>query len=125
MKEVNMKKALIALAVLFLMGPVAKATAGAAEGEAVWKSVKCSNCHNQNDKKKVGPGLAGALTRADEAWVKAWLADPEAAWKANEGYMVTLKTAMGKAGSPKPAHKTRKLTEPEINDLVEFLKTFK
>jgi len=121
-----MKKAIILFAILAVFGRTETASAGAAEGEAAWKAVKCGNCHNQTDKKKVGPGLAGILARADEAWVKSWLADPEGVWKANEGYTATMKAAMGKAGSPKPSHKTsRKLTEQEVNDLVEFMKGFK
>jgi len=120
-----MKKASIIFAALAVLIQAQTAAAGAAEGEAAWKALKCGNCHNQTDKKKVGPGLAGLMTRTNDAWVKSWLADPEGVWKANEGYTVTLKTAMGKAGSPKPAHKTRKLTEQEVNDLVEFMKGFK
>ncbi|MDH4184823.1 MAG: cytochrome c [Nitrospinota bacterium] len=120
-----MKKAISIFAMMLLAGAASESFADSVAGQGLWKSAKCSNCHNQNEKKKVGPGLGGIFTRADEAWVKAWLADSESAWKANEGYTATLKATMGKEKSPKPSHKTRKLTDQEIADLVEFLKTFK
>jgi cytochrome c2 len=86
-------------------------------------SLKCTNCHNINDKKKVGPGLAGISKRATDDWIKKWLKDPPAAWNADDEYTKKLKETMKKTASPKPSHATRALTDQEIGDLLDFLKT--
>jgi len=100
------------------------AQADPAAGEAFFNGGgKCKNCHNTSDKKKVGPGLSQITQRAGEDWIKAFLNDTNGVWAADEGYTKTLKAAMNKTGKPKPAHKTRQLTETEINDLLDFLKT--
>lgn len=112
---------LAALTALFLAAP---ASADSAAGEALFNGDgKCKTCHNVTDKKKVGPGLAGILTRAPEAWVASFLKDPAGVWKANEGYTATLKTATKAASKPNPTHKTPPLTDQQIADLIAYLKT--
>ncbi|MBI4829893.1 MAG: cytochrome c [Nitrospinae bacterium] len=117
-----MRVILLAAAMIFALGTV-KAHADAAAGEALFDSAKCKQCHNPSDKKKVGPGLTGIMKRTDEAWTRAWLKNAVAVWEANQGYTVELKKSMNKADKPKPAHKTRELTDQEISDLVDYLKT--
>ena len=117
-----MNKAILAIIAVLLALNTSSALAASA-GEELFKSAKCSNCHNTSEKKKVGPGLAGLMQRTNEVWVRAWLADSVAVWTANEAYTVTLKATMKKEASPKPSHKTRKLEASEIDALVEFLKT--
>lgn len=85
--------------------------------------VKCINCHNINDKKKVGPGLAEITKRTTEDWLKKWLKDPPAVWNAGDDYTKKLKETMKKADKPKPSHTTRPLTDPEIGDLLDYMKT--
>lgn len=100
------------------------AHADANAGKSLFEgAVKCTNCHNINDKKKVGPGLAGITKRASEDWLKKWLKDPPAAWNADDEYTKKLKEAMKKADKPKPSHTTRALTDQEIADLMDYLKT--
>lgn len=85
--------------------------------------LKCTNCHNINDKKKVGPGLAGINKRASDDWLKKWLKDPPAAWNAEDDYTKKLKETMKKTDKPKPAHSTRPLADQEIVDLLDYMKT--
>lgn len=118
-----MKKISAFVVALFIFN-VSNAFAGVAEGEALFKSVKCKNCHNITEKKKVGPGLKGVSKRASDDWVKAWLENSKAVWTANEGYTRTLKKVMKKESKPKPTHKVKKkLTEQEIKDLMDYMKT--
>ena len=93
-------------------------------GKALFEGpVKCVNCHNVNDKKKVGPGLAGITKRTTEDWLKNWLKDPPAAWNADDEYTKKLKETMKKVGMPKPTHQTRPLSDQEIGDLLDYIKT--
>lgn len=112
---------LTALVVFFFTVPV---SANPGAGEGIFNGDgKCKTCHNITDKKKVGPGLAGILTRAPEAWVAAFLKDPAGVWKADEGYTKTLKNATKAASKPSPSHKTPPLTDQQITDLTAYLKT--
>ena len=109
------------IATMFTSGP---AYADLNAGKALFEgSVKCTNCHNLSDKKKVGPGLAGIAKRTTEDWIKKWLKDPPAAWNADDEYTKKLKETMKKADKPKPSHTTRPLSDQEIGDLVDYLKT--
>jgi len=118
----NVSTAVVALVALFALGTT-NAYADAAAGEALFASTKCKNCHKITDKKKVGPGLAGVAKRVSDDWLKAWLADANGVWTANEGYTAELKKTMKKEDKPKTAHKTRKLTDQEIADLIAYMKT--
>jgi len=117
------KVAVLAIIFLFISAP--HVFADAAAGKAIFKKIgKCKNCHKITAKDKVGPGLAGISKRAPEKWLKAWLKDSLVVWKANEGYTITLKKAVGKESKPKPAHKVKaKLSDQQINDLIDYLKT--
>ena len=110
-----------ALAAMFTSG---SAYADVNAGKALFEGpVKCVNCHNVNDKKKVGPGLAGITKRTTEDWLKNWLKDPPATWNADDEYTKKLKEIMKKVGMPKPTHQTRPLSDQEIGDLLDYIKT--
>jgi len=113
------------LVIMFLFISAPHVFADAAAGKAIFKKPgKCKNCHNITTKEKVGPGLAGITKKAPEEWIKAWLRDYLAVWKANEGYTKVLKKAVGKENKPKPTHKVKaKLSDQQINDLIDYLKT--
>lgn len=117
------RKAMIVTGVFFFItGSYAMADASA--GEALFNGDgKCKNCHRTNDKKKVGPGLQGITERASEEWLRAWLKDPPAVWNANDEYTAKLKKEMKKENKPKPTHKTKELSDKEIDDLMDYLKT--
>ena len=118
-----MKKIIYLVPVLAILAGALPAMADAAAGEALFNGAgKCKNCHKTTDKKKVGPGLAGAVSRGGEEWIKAFLKDPQAVWTADEGYTKTLKAAVNNT-KPKPKHKTRQLTDDEIQALLDYLKT--
>ena len=114
--------ALIAATFFLFSGTMAFADAEA--GKTLYKkSGKCKNCHKTTDKKKVGPGLAGITKRASDEWLRGWLKDPKAVWTANDPYVAGLKKIMKKEGKPKPSHKTKDLSDQEINDLMDYMKT--
>lgn len=93
-------------------------------GKSLFESAgKCINCHNVNDKKKVGPGLAEITKRTTEDWLKKWLKDPPAVWNAGDDYTKKLKETMKKVDKPKPAHNTRPLSDQEVADLLDYMKT--
>lgn len=117
-----MRKIALAAAALLVLS-VSQASADPAAGESLFNGGgKCKNCHKTTEKKKVGPGLAGITKRASEDWIKAWLKDPQGVWEANEGYTKTLKAAMKKESKPKTSHKTKKLSDQEIADLMDYMK---
>lgn len=119
-----MNAKLLTLTALIALFSAVPAFSDSATGESIFNGEgKCKTCHNVTGKKKVGPGLAGILTRAPEAWVAAFLKDPAGVWKANEGYTQTLKTALNAANKQNPSHKTPPLTDQQIADLTAFLKT--
>jgi cytochrome c2 len=84
---------------------------------------KCKNCHKITHKRKVGPGMAGVAKRTSENWIRSWLKDPRSVWTSNDEYTVQLKKYMKKEGKPKPTHKTKPLSDQEISDLLDYLKT--
>ncbi len=126
----KMKKVTLMVAVLFLFSGIIYMNSGATvfasadAGKALFNGAgKCKNCHKTTDKKKVGPGLAGITKRATDGWIRSWLKDPKAVWTANDPYTAGLKKIMKKEGKPKPSHKTKALSDQEINDLMDYLKT--
>ena len=103
-------------------------SADAAKGEAIFKDTKvgnCKTCHNTNDKKKVGPGLKGAIDRHSREWLEKWIADPQAVWDTNDADIQDLKKRMNKKDKPKTAMKPGKLSADQIADVIDFLSTLK
>jgi len=108
-------------------------TGNAANGEKL--AGKCKTCHNFNDKKKVGPGLAGVVGRkagsmADMAysaslkgagWV--WDAAHLAPWLCNT--VDALKEFTGDAGA-KTKMPSQRICDPQQQaDMIAYLKTLK
>jgi len=65
------------------VGPVKDANVGegidaslVAEGKAIFES-KCTPCHQLNDQKLVGPGLAGVTERRKPEWIMNMILNPE------------------------------------------------
>lgn len=109
-------------ALVFMTAP--QASADAAGGEKLFNGDgRCKTCHRTSGKKKVGPGLKGVVERAGEEWIRAWLKDPPAVWSGADPYTADLKKRMKKEDKPKPTHKTRELTDQEVEDLIDFFKT--
>ena len=120
--EVFRRGMVFGAALMFLT--VSYASADASAGKALFEGAgKCGKCHKTTEKKKVGPGLKGVVARAGEDWIKGWLKDPPAVWKANDAYMQSLKKLMKKESKPKPTHKTKPLSDQQIADLLDYLKT--
>ncbi|MBI4666891.1 MAG: cytochrome c [Nitrospinae bacterium] len=108
----------------FSLATTGSAWADAGAGKAIFEGAgKCGPCHNITDKKKVGPGLAGVSKRTTDEWMSKWLKDTQGTWDANDAYTAKLKSEMKKEGKPKPAHQSKALSDQEIKDLVDYLKT--
>jgi len=111
--------------------PAPAATGDVAKGQAL--SSKCKACHNFNDKKKVGPGLAGIFNRkagamADMSYSDAlsagtwnWDAAHLAAWVCDS--KAAVKTFSGDASATTKMTSVRVCDPTDQADLIAYLKT--
>jgi len=111
--------------------PAPAATGDVAKGQAL--SSKCKACHNFNDKKKVGPGLAGIYNRkagamADMSYSDAlaagtwnWDAAHLAAWVCDS--KAAVKTFSGDASATTKMTSVRVCDAADQADLIAYLKT--
>lgn len=110
---------ILVAALLLTFGLSTNAVASVAEGEAVFKS-KCKACHKFG-RKVMGPDLAGISKRATPEWLKKWLTDTKGTFAGNDPYTIEMKKrAKSKA---KPKHRTKKMTEADISNVIDFLMT--
>ncbi|MDH5477347.1 MAG: cytochrome c [Nitrospinota bacterium] len=115
-----MKRSLaIIMAFAFIVGFTSKASA---DGEALWGSKKCKNCHNMSDKKKVGPGLAGITGKRSEAWLVKWMMDTKGTWDDGSADTEAMKKEHGLEKSKKPKMKVGKISEAEAKDIIAYMK---
>ncbi len=114
---------LAAFAIVFCVSTSAFA-ADPESGTAIFNGKgKCKTCHKNDEKKLVGPGLAGVKTRHPEAWMKKWITNPQEVWAADDADVQELKKRVNKVGKPKTAMAPGKLTEGEIDDVIAFITT--
>jgi cytochrome c2 len=83
----------------------------ARKGEQLFASKGCSGCHSTGTKTVVGPGLAGV---ADRAGAEVYL------WES-----IRNPAAFIVPGFPNAMPPFGTLTDQEVNDLIEYLKTLK
>jgi len=109
----------ILLAVLCLFGQGTAMAADAKAGKVIFDAV-CSHCHRTDYDDKFGPGLGGIKDRVSDAWLDAWLQDPEAMVKTDE-YAKALRESndYGMTMPQIPAMKDPKSRA----DVIEYLKT--
>jgi cytochrome c2 len=95
---------------LWLLAGTGTAFAGAEEGKKTFETKKCITCHSLGSAKgamaKLGGPLDGVGAKRDAAWLKGYLTDP--------------KSKIPTAKMPK-----QKLTEKEIDDLVQYMLSLK
>ncbi|MDH5510101.1 MAG: cytochrome c [Nitrospinota bacterium] len=116
-----MKRALvIMMALAFVVGFTSKASAG--DGEGLWGSKKCKNCHNLSDKKKVGPGLAGVTSKRSEEWLVKWLTDTKGTWDDGSADTMKMKADHGIEKQKKPKMKAPKMSEQDAKDIIAYMK---
>ncbi|TLU98097.1 c-type cytochrome [Dyadobacter luticola] len=80
-------------------GGAAAAPAGggdAAKGEALFKN-NCAQCHSPTDERVVGPGLKGASSRHDFAWLTKWVRNSQAVIASGDPYAVKIYNEYSKA----------------------------
>nr|WP_310588998.1 c-type cytochrome [Dyadobacter crusticola] len=68
----------------------------AAKGEALFKN-NCAQCHAVTDERVVGPGLKGASSRHDFAWLSKWVRNSQAMIAAGDPYAVKIYNEYSKA----------------------------
>lgn len=77
--------------------PAAAAGGGdAAKGETLFKN-NCAQCHAVTDERVVGPGLKGADTRHDFAWLTKWIRNSQAVIASGDPVAVKLYNDYSKA----------------------------
>jgi len=115
-----MKRTLaIIMALGFVVGFTGKADA---DGEALWASKKCKNCHNLDGKKKVGPGLAGVTGKRSEAWLVKWMTDTSGTWDDGSAETEAMKKDHGLEKQKKTKMKAAKVSEEEAKEIIAYLK---
>ncbi|WP_149240917.1 c-type cytochrome [Dyadobacter sp. 32] len=67
-----------------------------AKGESIFKG-SCAQCHAVTDEVIVGPGLKGATTRNNMAWLTKWVRNSQAMIAAGDPYGVALYNKFNKA----------------------------
>jgi mono/diheme cytochrome c family protein len=67
-----------------------------AKGESIFKN-NCAQCHAATDEVVVGPGLKGATTRNDIAWLTKWVHNSSAMIASGDAYGVALYNKYNKA----------------------------
>lgn len=80
-------------------GAAAAAPAGggdAAKGETLFKN-NCAQCHAASDERVVGPGLKGATTRNNIAWLTKWVHNSQAVIASGDPYAVKIYNEYSKA----------------------------
>ncbi|EAU53440.1 c-type cytochrome [Mariprofundus ferrooxydans] len=123
-KPVAVKKAAVVPAPVVAMGDAVKGKA---------KARKCAACHNFNDKKKVGPGLAGVVGRkaGTMADMKYSQALSTATWSWNEKNLAlwvcnskeAVKTLSGDPGATTKMPSQRICDAGDQANLIAYLKT--
>ncbi len=77
--------------------PAAAAGGGdVAKGESIFKG-SCAQCHAVTDEVVVGPGLKGATTRNNIAWLTKWVHNSQAVIASGDAYGVALYNKFNKA----------------------------
>ncbi len=90
------------------------------------KKAQCSVCHKITDEKKTGPGLAGVMKRHSEEWVKSFIKDPRKMWSENSAETQKMKVRLNLTNKKKSlmtSKHRKKLTDDDINYIVEYFKT--
>lgn len=84
---------------LFAQDSTAAAPAGGgdiAKGEKIFKE-SCAQCHAATDERVVGPGLKGATSRQDMAWLTKWVKNSQAVIASGDPYAVKIYNEYAKA----------------------------
>jgi mono/diheme cytochrome c family protein len=68
----------------------------AVKGEALFKN-NCAQCHAVSDERVVGPGLKGATSRKDMAWLIKWVRNSQAVIASGDAYGVKIYNEYSKA----------------------------
>jgi len=121
-------KTLIAIIVALLLSTsnfvsaqdsTAAASAGGgdvAKGESIFKG-SCASCHAPTDEVVVGPGLKGATTRNNIAWLTKWVHNSQAVVASGDAYGVALYNKFNKT----PMTSFPNLSEDDIKSIFAYV----
>lgn len=87
----------------------------AAEGQAIFDQ-QCIGCHSIGGGKRVGPDLKDIILRRDEAWVKSFIANPNAMFETDPIAQELLQEYNGVRMPPLG------LSPEQVNAVVEYLR---
>ena len=103
------------------IGPVTSITLGdidkalALEGESQF-TTKCAACHKM-DKRKIGPPMAGIMSRRSPEWIMNMILNPDEMVKEN----AQAKALLAEYLSPMA---NQSLTEPEARQILEYFRQY-
>ncbi|MEI2652852.1 MAG: c-type cytochrome [Microthrixaceae bacterium] len=96
-----------------LRGPVDKAMA---QKGATTYNVKCQSCHTLTDKRVVGPGWQGVLTRREPVWVMNMIMHTDAMLSADTTAQRMLEECLVRMPN-------QNLTKDEAREVLELMRT--
>ncbi|MFQ5873250.1 MAG: c-type cytochrome [Dehalococcoidia bacterium] len=105
---------------------VSVAWADAETGDAYFRSVEggnCITCHSTGSKRLIGPGMENVTKRHSDVWLRLWLKNPQALWSSDHPETLELKSRVHKTRVKVTSCQKKPMTEEQIGDLLDFLKT--
>lgn len=108
----------LALIFTFSLGLQAQDKPNAVEGKKIYEANNCGSCH-AFDKKVVGPALRGVTERRTTEWLTKWIRNNEAFRKSGDADAIALYKEYGGAAM----NIFENITEPQVKDLLEYIKT--
>lgn len=120
-----MKSIIFAMVMAFAVTVGASFAGDAGNGQKLFEGAgKCKTCHKTDDKKLVGPGMAGVSKKYDDAFLHSWIKDPQGTWAAAGEQVEKMKAELKKTGKPKTAMAVPKtLSDGDVDDIIAYLKT--
>ncbi len=119
-----MRSVVLAMVLAFAVSVGVSYAGDAGKGDGLFHGAgKCKVCHKTDDKKLVGPGLAGVTKSYDDAFLKEWIGNPQATWAKGGPAIEAMQKKVNKVGKPKTAMAPGKLTPEEIDDVIAYLHT--
>lgn len=85
----------------------------------------CSKCHKITEKKKLGPGLFGVLTRYDREFLINFIIDPVGMWATDDPNIAKMKKSLKREGKKSRMKMKVKLTSEQAGHIVDYLETLK
>lgn len=119
----TVRSGVIGLVIFFMSNA---ALADAAKGEKYFSDLNgggCYSCHFTDERKMAGPGLKGVTERHTEGWLRQFLTDPQATWKSDHAETLELKKRLRKKRAPRTLCRKNQMSEQQLTNLIDYLKS--